>query len=67
MLAVALSPLVALAWLVWSRCSLLSALFALAVAAASTYPHPIRVCDPTRLSNPIRNMKAAAAFIFTTR
>ena len=59
----ALSPLVALAWLVWSRCSLLSVLFALAVAAASTYPHPIRVCDPTRLSNPIRNMKAAAAFI----
>ena len=59
----ALSPLVALAWLVWSRCSLLAVLFALAVVAASTYPHPIRVCDPTRLSNPIRNMKAAAAFI----
>ena len=59
----ALSPIAALAWLVWSRCSLLSVLFALVVAAASTYPHPIRVCDPTRLSNPIRNMKAAAAFI----
>ena len=59
----ALSPIGSLVWLVWSRCSLLSVLFALAVAAASAYPHPIRVCDPTRLSNPIRNMKAAAAFI----